>query len=151
MTKKKSTKEGVEAINTCIQFAYNTDGEEFARMIYGRAFDNGYVKEKFATMRSDFARYWGSLDTSNRHRFMDAATARAEAQAIPEDREIAEALKELDDMNREQLTRVSAATCGFNPLPGEGSDVIRTHIREWSEREDGRDVDVAGAVLEVKS
>jgi len=76
------TEEGVEAVNACIKFAYNADGEEFARMIYGRAFDNGYVKEKFATMRSDFARYWGSLDTSNRHRFMDAATARAEAQEV---------------------------------------------------------------------
>ena len=87
MTKKKSTKEGVEAVNICIQFAYNADVEEFARAIYGRAFNDsfsevyqGYVKKKFANMRSDFARYWGSLDTSNRHRFMDAATARAEAQ-----------------------------------------------------------------------
>ena len=80
MTKKKSTKEGVEAVNTCIKFAYNVDGEEFARMIYGRAFDNQYVKAKFANMRSDFARYWGSLDTSNRHRFVDAAIARAEEQ-----------------------------------------------------------------------
>lgn len=82
MTKKQKTKEGVEAVNACIKFAYNADGEEFARAIYGRAFDNGYVREKFATMRSDFARYWGSLDTSNRHRFMDAAIARAEAQEV---------------------------------------------------------------------
>ena len=82
MSKKQNTKDGVEAINTCIKFAYNADGEEFARMIYGRAFDNQYVKAKFANMRSDFARYWGSLDTSNRHRFMDAATARAEAQEV---------------------------------------------------------------------
>ena len=78
--RKITTRESVEAIDACIKFAYNADGEEFARMIYGRAFDNGYVKEKFAIMRSDFARYWGSLDNSNRHRFMDAAIARAELQ-----------------------------------------------------------------------
>ena len=72
------TEEGVEAVNACIKFAYNADGEEFARMIYGRAFDDGYVKEKFAIMRSDFGRYWGSLDTSNQHRFMDAAILRLE-------------------------------------------------------------------------
>jgi hypothetical protein len=76
----KKQKEGVEAVNTCIQFAYNADGEEFAQRIYGRAFDDQYVKAKFANMRSDFARYWGSLDTYNRHRFMDAAIARAEEQ-----------------------------------------------------------------------
>jgi hypothetical protein len=84
MSKKQNTNDGVEAINTCIQFAYNADGEEFARMMHGRhhfnAINNGYVREKFALMRSDFARYWGSLDTSNRHRFMDAAIARAEEQ-----------------------------------------------------------------------
>ena len=84
MTKKQ--KEGVEAVNTCIKFAYNADGEEFSRMMHGRhhfnAINNGYVREKFALMRSDFARYWGSLDTSNRCRFMDAATARAEAQEV---------------------------------------------------------------------
>ncbi len=82
MDKKKSTKDGVEAVNTCIQFAYNADGEEFARRIYGRPFNDNYVKAKFATMRSDFARYWGSLDTANRCRFMDAAIARAEAQEV---------------------------------------------------------------------
>ena len=30
MTKKQKTKDGVEAVNICIKFAYNADGEEFA-------------------------------------------------------------------------------------------------------------------------
>ena len=81
MTKKQKTKDGVEAVNICIQFAYNADFEEFARMLHGRAFSDQYVKAKFANMRSEFARYWGSLDAANRCRFMDAAIARAEGHA----------------------------------------------------------------------
>jgi len=84
MDKNKSTKNGVEAVNLCIKFAYNADFEEFARMLHGRAFSDQYVKAKFANMRSNFARYWGSLDAANRCRFMDAAIARAEEQAREE-------------------------------------------------------------------
>jgi hypothetical protein len=71
-----TTDEAVNVVSAVTRYAYNVDGDEFARVMYGRSIEDAYAKEKFALMQRSLVNFFGALDTGNQARFVAAALKR---------------------------------------------------------------------------